>query len=98
MVRISAAPIPRVVAAGEPRRKPLVTMGDSSSKGIVFLLTVMPTSSSTVSAACPVRPLDDLTSTSIRCVSVPPETTRKPRPCRASASVRVFQHLRLDTA
>jgi len=32
----SAQPIPRVVIAGEPSRKPLVTNGDSGSKGTVF--------------------------------------------------------------
>ena len=68
---------------------PLVTNGDCGSSGIVFLLTVMPAWSSVFSATLPVRFLGRR-STSIRCVSVPPETIAKPRPISAWASAFAF--------
>src|SRR6476661_5521866 len=83
---ISAVPMPRVVIAGVPMRTPLVTNGDWGSSGIVFLLTVIPASPSVFSAALPVRFLG-LRSTSIRWVSVPPETTSNPRSMSAAARV-----------
>ena len=75
---ISGSRMPRVVTAGVPMRMPLVTIGGFVSNGIVFLLTVMPALSSAASATLPVRPFE-VTSTSIRWLSVPPETRRKPR-------------------
>ncbi len=62
---ISSSFIPRVVTAGVPIHTPLVTNGLSGSKGIVFLLAVIPISSSMASAFFPVNPLL-LTSISIR--------------------------------
>ena len=76
---------PRVVRAGVPRRIPLVTNGLAGSNGIVFLLHVIPTSSSKCSASLPVKPVLR-TSTSITCVSVPPETIVKPFSCNATAN------------
>ncbi len=64
---------------------PLVTKGDWGSSGMVFLLTVIPARSSSASAALPVRFLGRR-STSMRWVSVPPETIAKPRSISASAS------------
>ncbi len=43
-------PKPRLVIAALPRRMPLVTNGFSVSKGIVFLLQVMPASSNSASS------------------------------------------------
>src|SRR4029078_5278904 len=63
--------------AGVPTRIPLATIGGFWSKGIAFLLTVMPALPSAASAALPVMPLEN-TSTSIRWLSVPPLTRRKP--------------------
>lgn len=42
---ISSSFMPLVVTAGVPRRIPLVTKGEAGSKGIVFLLHVILTSS-----------------------------------------------------
>ena len=53
---ISSSLNPREVTAGVPRRTPDVTNGFSVSYGIVFLFTVIPTSSSTCSATLPVKP------------------------------------------
>src|SRR5699024_6400930 len=53
---LSSVVIPRVVIAGVPRRIPLVTNGYASSNGIVFLFTVIPTSSSASSDCLPVSP------------------------------------------
>ena len=69
--------MPRVVTAGVPRRMPLATIGGFWSKGIAFLLTVMPALPSAASATLPVMPFEN-TSTSIRWLSVPPLTRRKP--------------------
>src|SRR5438309_1463842 len=70
---ISPTPNPRVVTAEVPSRMPLVTNGDCGSPGIVFLFTVIPARSSSCSASFPVSPLGRR-STSIRWLSVPPET------------------------
>ena len=53
---MSASFMPRVVRAGVPTRMPEATMGEFVSKGMVFLLTVMPARSSAFSAALPVMP------------------------------------------
>jgi len=76
----------KVVTAGDPRRIPLACVGGRVSPGIVFLLTVMPTVSSSFSACRPLIPAGE-TSTSIKCVSVPPETIEKPARCISSESV-----------
>src|SRR5262245_56470340 len=57
---ISASFMPRVVNAGVPRRMPDATNGFCVSNGIVFLLTVILTSSSAFSAALPVIPLPSI--------------------------------------
>ena len=69
---ISSLPIPRVVIAGVPIRIPLVINGLRSSKGTIFLFTVIPAFSKAFSADFPVTFLFDR-SISITCVSVPPE-------------------------
>ena len=50
---------PRVVAAGEPIRIPLVTNGGCGSLGTAFLLTVMWARPKAASSALPVSPLLD---------------------------------------
>ena len=65
----------RRTSAGVPMRIPLVTPGFWVSKGIEFLFTVIPAMSSVSSATLPVSPFG-LMSTSIRWLSVPPETSR----------------------
>ena len=80
---ISTGPKPRVVTAGDPTRMPEAVFGGSGSKGIAFLLTVMPMSSRSRSASLPVTP-NGVTSTRSRWLSVPPDTRRAP----AAASVR----------
>ncbi len=87
--RKSSSLKPRVVAAGVPRRIPLVTNGLAGSKGMVFLLQVIPTASSRCSASLPVRFLLR-TSTRIRWLSVPPETRRNPSATRPSAKAFAF--------
>ena len=82
---ISASPMPRVVTAGVPSRMPLATIGGFLSKGIAFLLTVMCALPSAASATLPVMPFEN-TSISIRWLSVPPLTTRKPCVAMADAS------------
>ena len=74
----SFTPKPRVVPAGEPRRTPDVIAGFSVSKGIAFLLQVMLARSSARSAARPVT-FFGRRSTSIKWVSVPPDTISSPR-------------------
>ena len=69
--------MPRVVTAGVPMRMPLAVIGGFGSNGMAFLLTVMPALPSAASAAFPVRPREN-TSTSIRWLSVPPLTRRNP--------------------
>src|SRR5690606_41178015 len=58
---ICASRMPRVVTAGVPSRRPLHTVGFSVSKGMVFLFTVIMTSSNSASASLPVKPRDALT-------------------------------------
>ena len=84
-VAISASFMPRVVSAGVPMRTPEVTIGFSGSKGIMFLLTVIAAFPRTASATLPVS-FFGRRSTSMRWLSVPPETSRRPRECSASAS------------
>ena len=87
MVAISGCFIPWVVTDGVPMRTPLVTKGDRGSSGMVFLLSVMPAWSSTAWASLPVSSASKVRrSTSMRWLSVPPETSRKPSPARPSAS------------
>ena len=86
---ISASFIPRVVSAGVPMRMPEVTIGFSGSKAIMFLLTVIAAFPSAASATLPVS-FFGRRSTSIRWVSVPPETSRSPPRCSASASALAF--------
>src|SRR5262249_10243712 len=85
LVSISAGPMPRVVTAGVPMRIPEATIGGRVSNGIVFLLTVIPTDSSVFSASRPETPRAP-TSTIMTWLSVPPETSRKPRLVSAEAS------------
>ena len=59
------------------------------SFGTVLRLTVMPTLSSATSIARPVRSCGRR-STTIKWLSVPPVSTRMPRPCSSSASVLQF--------
>ncbi len=82
-------PKPRVVPAGVPSRTPEVTVGFSGSNGMPFLLQVMWARSSAASATFPVSRFLRR-STSIRCVSVPPETISKPRDFSVSASAFAF--------
>src|SRR5215216_6782724 len=89
------SPIPRVVSAGVPRRTPEATKGLLVSKGMVFLLAVMPAASSAFSATFPVTPFPPMkTSTRTRWLSVPPETRRKPCSCNSSASAFAFARMR----
>ena len=75
--RICSGPMPAVVTAAVPSRSPLVTNGFSGSFGIAFLLHVIPARSSASCATLPVTP-NGRRSTSIRWLSVPPDTMRKP--------------------
>ena len=90
--RISSTPKPRVVIAGVPTRMPDAMFGGSVSNGIAFLFTVIPISSRRCSASLPVTP-SGVTSTSIRWLSVPPETTRAPIR-RASRQTAAFSMVR----
>ena len=72
---ISASSHAAAVTAGVPIRIPEPTIGGFGSYGIVFLFTVMRTSPRAASASLPVTP-SGRTSTSIRWLSVPPETMR----------------------
>ena len=82
-------PKPRVVPAGVPSRMPDVTVGFSGSNGMPFLLQVMWARPSAASATLPVSRLGRR-STSIRWVSVPPETMSKPFDFSVSASALAF--------
>src|SRR5438876_1045405 len=86
---ISASRMPRVVTAGVPMRMPDAIAGLFGSYGIVFLFTVIPTASSAFSATLPVRP-SGRTSTSMRWLSVPPDTRRSPAFASDAARVRAF--------
>ena len=61
--RISASFMPRVVAAGEPKRTPLPRCGGCSSKGMAFLFAVMCALSS---RSCMSRPVTPMLMTSAR--------------------------------
>src|SRR5687768_3035550 len=89
IVSISRSPMPRVVTAGVPMRMPLAVIGGLGSNGMAFLFTVMPALPSAASAALPVRPREN-TSTSIRWLSVPPLTRRNPPPTSTDASRFAF--------
>ena len=82
-------PKPRVVPAGVPSRTPEVTVGFSGSKGMPFLLQVMWARPSAASATLPVSRLGRR-STSMRWVSVPPETISNPLDLRVSAKAFAF--------
>ena len=75
--------MPRVVRAGVPRRMPLVSAGLRVSKGIMFLLQVIPASSSAFSACLPPMP-SGVTSTSMQVVVG--AAADQPQPALTSAS------------
>ena len=80
-------PMPAVVSAAVPRRRPEVRKGERGSSGIVLRLHVMPARSSTSWASLPVSSSSKARrSTSTMWLSVPPETSRNPCPASASAS------------
>jgi hypothetical protein len=81
---ISASAMPAVVTAGVPMRRPLVVYGGRGSLGTVFSFSEMPARSSRFRAFLPDSSASNVRrSTSMRWLSVPPETKRKP--CSASA-------------
>ena len=85
--RISPVPMPAVVSAAVPRRRPEVRNGERGSSGMVLRLQVMPARSRTSWASFPVSSSSKgCRSTSSMWLSVPPETSRNP--CPASASAR----------
>ncbi len=91
MIGISASVMPCVVTDGVPIRTPLVTKGLRGSSGIVFLFRVIPAWSSVACATLPVSSASNgVRSTTIRWMSVPPETSRKPSCTSASASADAF--------
>ena len=92
-VAISRVPIPRVVSAGVPTRTPEVVIGFSGSHGIMFLFTVIPALPSASSAILPVS-FFGRRSTSMRWLSVPPETSRRPAVLSPSASACAFSTMR----
>ena len=63
--RISGSPMPRVVAAGVPRRTPLGLSGGRESSGMICLFAVIPTASRMSSAAPPSNPALVTVSTTI---------------------------------
>ena len=69
--------IPRVVKAGVPIRMPLGSIGLRVSKGIRFLLTVIPARPGRPRRPCRSGP-SSVMSIRIRWLSVPPDTSRKP--------------------
>lgn len=83
----SAAVKPRVASAGEPMRRPEVTMGGRGSFGTALRLTVMPVSWSRSSACWP-SSSDSRRSTRTRWTSVPPESTETPAARASSRSSR----------
>ena len=88
---ICGSSIPCVVTDGVPMRRPLVTNGLRGSSGTVFLFSVMPASSSVIWATLPVSSASNgRRSTTIRWLSVPPDTSRKPSPASASASAEAL--------
>ncbi len=85
--------MPWVVTAGVPMRSPLVMYGGRGSSGTVFSLRLMPARSSARRAFLPDRSASKLRrSTSIRWLSVPPETRRRPWPASAAASAAALAH------
>ena len=75
-------------------RMPDGSSGFRGSNGIMFLFTVIPAASSACSACLPVTPFA-VTSTSIRWLSVPPETMRESGPRQfLGQHLRVGDHLR----
>ena len=90
---ISRAPMPREVSAGVPTRTPEVVIGFSGSHGIMFLFTVIPAFPSASSATLPVS-FFGRRSTSMRWLSVPPETSRSPALFSPSASTSAFSTIR----
>ena len=81
---ISACFMPRVVTRGVPTRTPLGLNFDASSKGIELRLRVMPTWSAMSCTCLPVR-FCGRRSMSMRWLSVPPLTSRRPRAISRSA-------------
>ena len=74
-------------------RMPDGSIGWRVSYGIMFLFTVIPAASRACSAALPLTPFDQ-TSTSIRWLSVPPETILNPPRCQLLGQrLRVGDHL-----
>src|ERR1039457_5190027 len=80
---------PRGHRRGGVGREGGLFIGGLVSNGMAFWLTVMRARSSASSASLPRSPLEK-TSSSTRCVSVPPETTRKPASISASAMTRAL--------
>ena len=78
-----------MVPAGVPSRMPEVTVGFSGSNGMPFLLQVMWARPSATSATLPVSRFGRR-STSMRWVSVPPETISSPFDFSVSASALAF--------
>ena len=88
---ISGSFMPCVVTDGVPIRTPLVTNGLRGSFGMLFLFNVIPASSRMSCYSLPVSSASNgRKSTTIMCVSVPPETKRNPCFDRASASAEAF--------
>ena len=85
----SATPKPRVVPAGVPSRTPEVMVKGAVSNGTPFLLQVIRACSSAASVALPVTPLGRR-STSIRWLSVPPDTIAAPRSTSTAARAWAF--------
>ncbi len=75
--------------AGVPMRMPEVTNGDCGSFGTLFLLMVMLAAPSQASTSLPVRPCS-MKLTRKRWLSVPLETTSKPRSMNTLAIARAF--------
>ena len=89
--RISWAPIPAVVSAAVPRRRPEVTNGERGSSGMVLRLQVIPARSSTSWASLPVSSASNgRRSTKSMWLSVPPETSRNPSSASAEARTWAF--------
>ncbi len=79
MTANSSGPMPAVVWAAEPRRRPEVTKGERGSSGMVLRLQVMPARSSTSWATLPVSSSSKVRrSTRTWWFSVPPDTRRMP--------------------
>ena len=76
---ISAGPMPAVVCAAVPSRRPEVTKGERGSSGMVLRFSVIPARSRTSWASLPVSSASKgRRSTRSRWLSVPPDTSRKP--------------------